>query len=61
MPSLKAGVYAPHPSLTNLDQGDLKYEVDFRNVYASVLQGWLDTPSKPILGEQFKTINMFRA
>jgi uncharacterized protein (DUF1501 family) len=59
-PSLKPGMYAQHPSLTDLDQGDLKYEVDFRNVYASVLQGWMDTPSKPILAEQFKTINMFK-
>jgi uncharacterized protein (DUF1501 family) len=60
-PSLKPGVYAKHPSLSDLDQGDLKYEVDFRNVYASVLQSWMDTPSKPILGEQFKTLNMFKA
>jgi uncharacterized protein (DUF1501 family) len=60
-PSLKPGMYAKHPSLTDLDQGDLKYEVDFRNVYASVLQGWMETPSKPILGEQFKTLNMFKA
>jgi uncharacterized protein (DUF1501 family) len=60
-PSLKAGVYAPHPSLTNLDQGDLRYEVDFRNVYATVLQSWMDAPSKPILGEQFRTLDMFKA
>jgi uncharacterized protein (DUF1501 family) len=60
-PSLKPGLYANHPSLTDLDQGDLKYAVDFRNVYATVLQNWMDTPSKPILGEQFKTINMFKA
>ena len=60
-PSLKAGVYAPHPSLTNLDQGDLRYEVDFRNVYATVLQGWMDAASKPILGEQFRTLDMFKA
>ena len=60
-PSLKPGMYARHPSLTDLDQGDLKYEVDFRNVYASVLQGWMDTPSKPILGEQFRTLDMFKA
>jgi uncharacterized protein (DUF1501 family) len=60
-PSLKAGIYARHPSLTDLDQGDLKYAVDFRNVYATVLQNWLDAPSKPILGDQFKTIDMFKA
>jgi uncharacterized protein (DUF1501 family) len=60
-PSLKPGFYGRHPSLTDLDQGDLKYQMDFRNVYASVLQGWMDTPSKPILGEQFKTLDVFKA
>jgi len=54
-PKMKSGVLGKHPSLSDLDQGDLKYAVDFRNVYASVLQNWLETPSKPILGEQFKT------
>ncbi len=58
--SVQAGVFGKHPSLTDLDQGDLKYNTDFRNVYASILQSWLDTPSKPILGQQFKTMNMFK-
>jgi len=53
-PKVKAGVLSKHPSLTDLDQGDLKYNTDFRNVYAAVLQNWMDTPSKPILGQQFK-------
>jgi hypothetical protein len=38
----------------DLDQGDLKFNVDFRTIYSAILQDWLDTPSKPILGNQFK-------
>lgn len=53
---VKPGVQGKHPSLTDLDQGDLKYNIDFRQVYATVLQEWLQTPSKPILGQQFKTL-----
>ncbi len=60
-PKLKQGVVGPHPSLTNLDSGDLKFNIDFRNVYATVLQSWLDTPSKPILGAQFETIPLLKA
>ncbi len=60
-PKLKQGVLGKHPSLTDLDQGDLKHNVDFRSVYATILQDWLDTPSKPILGQQFKTLPMFKA
>jgi uncharacterized protein (DUF1501 family) len=59
-PSVKPGIFGKHPSLTDLDQGDLKYNIDFRNVYATVLQGWMDAPSKPILGQQFKTMNILR-
>jgi uncharacterized protein (DUF1501 family) len=51
---LRQGVVGNHPSLTNLDQGDLRYGIDFRSVYAEVLQTWLQTPSKPVLGQQFK-------
>ncbi len=57
----KAGIVGQHPSLTNLDQGDLRFNIDFRTIYATVLQDWMDTPSKPILGQQFKTIPIIRA
>lgn len=50
---IKSGVFGKTPSLTDLDNGDLKFGTDFRSVYASVLEGWLQTPSVPILGQQF--------
>jgi uncharacterized protein (DUF1501 family) len=56
-PACKQVVVGKHPSLTDLDQGDLKFHIDFRSVYATVLQNWLDTPSKPILGQQYPTLN----
>jgi uncharacterized protein (DUF1501 family) len=59
-PQIKQGIIGKHPSLTDLDQGDLKYGIDFRSVYASVLQNWMDAPSKPILGGQFPTLKVFK-
>jgi uncharacterized protein (DUF1501 family) len=59
-PSVKEGLVGKHPSLTDLDQGDLKYTMDFRSVYATILQNWLETPSKPILGGQFPTLPILR-
>ena len=59
-PRVKAGLAGRHPSLTDLDQGDLKFSTDFRNVYATVLQNWLETPSRPILGQQFATMNLVK-
>jgi len=55
------GIVGEHPSLTQLDGGDLIHKIDFRSVYASVLQDWLGTASKPILGDQFKTMPIFKA
>ncbi len=55
---VKAGMLGRYPSLAPQDlyQGDIKYNVDFRNVYASVLENWLKTKSAPILGKQFELL-----
>jgi uncharacterized protein (DUF1501 family) len=52
---VKAGLFGKYPSLAPADlvNGDMKYNVDFRSVYAGILEGWLKTPSAPILGRQF--------
>lgn len=34
----KGTILGNNPDLSNLDNGDLKYEIDFRSVYASLLQ-----------------------
>ncbi len=41
------------PDLTDLNDGDLKHKVDFKNVYATVLNKWLVTDDKAILGKQY--------
>ena len=47
---LKGGLYGTPPSLTDLDQnGDLKFGIDFRQVYATVLQDWLGADAPSIL------------
>jgi uncharacterized protein (DUF1501 family) len=51
--SVKGGLYGDYPSLSNLDQGDLKFSTDFRSVYASVLDHWLGANSKSVLGSRF--------
>jgi uncharacterized protein (DUF1501 family) len=55
---LKAGLLGAEPSLApgDLTDGDIKFNTDFRSVYASILQDWLKTNSVPILGKQFPTL-----
>ncbi|MFC0774638.1 DUF1501 domain-containing protein [Terrimonas alba] len=42
------------PDLGDLQDGDLKYKIDFKNVYATVLNKWLNTDDKKILGHQYE-------
>jgi uncharacterized protein (DUF1501 family) len=46
------GILNPLPNLTDLQDGDLKHTVDFKNVYATVLNKWLSADDKKILGKQ---------
>ena len=48
-PRVRGGYYGEQPSLTDLDQGDLKYNTDFRSVYATLLDRVLDTDPSKIL------------
>jgi uncharacterized protein (DUF1501 family) len=47
------GLINPLPDLSDLDEGDLKYKVDFKNVYATVLKNWLDANDTAILGKKY--------
>jgi uncharacterized protein (DUF1501 family) len=57
---VKAGLLGQYPSLapSDLFQGDLQYRVDFRCVYAAVLESWLKTRSEPILGRKFTPLTL---
>jgi uncharacterized protein (DUF1501 family) len=53
---VKGGIYGDHPSLTDLDAGDLKFHTDFRSVYATVLERWLGRNSSEVLAGTFATL-----
>jgi uncharacterized protein (DUF1501 family) len=54
---IRGGIYGNHPSLTDLDQGDLKYAVDFRSVYATIVKDWLGADPVSVLDGSFATLN----
>ena len=53
---VKPGLFGKHPSLTDLDHGDLKFNTDFCSVYGTVLDSWLNTPSQIVLGRKFPSL-----
>jgi uncharacterized protein (DUF1501 family) len=59
-PVTQRGLVGPHPSLDDLDDGDLKHHTDFRRVYATLLESWLGCPSTPIIGPGFAPLELFR-
>ena len=57
---VKGGLHGQHPSLTDLDDGNMKMTTDFRRVYATMIKEWLgydDTPK--ILKGSFETLGAF--
>ncbi|TCP55371.1 uncharacterized protein (DUF1501 family) [Tumebacillus sp. BK434] len=56
---VKGGLYGEMPSLTRLEDDNLRYTVDFRSVYATLLEGVLGAPSQDILGAPFEKLPIF--
>jgi uncharacterized protein (DUF1501 family) len=60
---VRGGIYGtaasldPAPSNPTLENNgsDVKYETDFRSVYAKVLDDWLGASSAAVLGGDFRT------
>ena len=53
---VNGGVYGEYPSLTDLTDGDLKYTTDFRRVYATLLNKWLNSDASAVLKNSFETM-----
>lgn len=57
---VRGGLIGEHPSLTDQDQGALKFHTDFRRVYATVLDRWLGPDSQSLLGEKYEPLDVLR-
>ncbi len=52
------GIFNETPNLSDLDQGDLMYTVDFRKIYASVLKNWLGVHPGDILLDTYQPLDI---
>lgn len=58
---ISGNLYSSYPSLTNLDSsGNIQYNVDFRQVYASILDKWLDIDPSTVLGSEYDELSVFQ-
>jgi uncharacterized protein (DUF1501 family) len=58
-PTVNGGLYGKHPTLEELDDGDLIFNTDFRSVYASLIQDWMRRDSEKLLGAAYPTLPLF--
>ncbi|MDB5804479.1 MAG: Twin-arginine translocation pathway signal sequence protein [Betaproteobacteria bacterium] len=59
---VKGGLYGQAPQLARLDgNGNLPYAVDFRDLYATVLERWWGVPAQGVLGARFAGLDLVRA
>lgn len=54
---VKGGIYGDLPNLRDLADGDIKYKIDFRQVYATTLDSWMGGDSQAVLGAKFDPVN----
>jgi len=54
----KGGLVGPPPSLSELEKGGLKHQIDFRQVYATLLDSWRGIASSMILGQSFEPLKL---
>ena len=55
---VRGGVQGGVPDLADLDDGDVRYRIDFRDVYASLLADWLAVDPTPVLGPRKAGLNL---
>src|SRR5260221_11861948 len=59
--TVKPGLYGKHPSLSQLDQGVLIHTIDFRSIYATVLNRWRKALTLKILGLDFSPLSFVKS
>jgi uncharacterized protein (DUF1501 family) len=60
-PNLASSIIGPPPNLSDLEQGDVRMSIDFRQLYATILDQWLDVRPAEVLNGKFEPLRLFRA
>jgi uncharacterized protein (DUF1501 family) len=59
---IHGGHYGALPSLTDLDDGNLRFTTDFRRIYATLIRGWMGhDATSSVLSKEFDPLPVFAA
>ena len=56
---VRGGLHGESPNLTDLEDGDLKFGVDFRSIYATIADDWMHVDATAVLGGTFDRLPLF--
>jgi len=57
---VRGGHYGAMPTLTDLDDGNMRYTTDFRRVYATMIRSWMGySDVRAVLKEEFAPLDIF--
>ena len=56
---VKGGVHGSKPDLSDLQDGDVRFKTDFREVYSATLDQWMGGDSEVVLGQKFNHVPIF--
>jgi uncharacterized protein (DUF1501 family) len=57
---VKGGLHGQAPSLGRLEGGNLLHSVDFRSLYATVIEKWWGADAKAVLGGKYPTLDLLK-
>ena len=58
---VKGGLYGERPALTQLENGNLRHAVDFRQLYTTAAERWWQLPTRNVFGGRFRPLDVVRA
>lgn len=54
---IRGGLYGKVPDLNDLEEGDLRVKLDFRQVYSTLLDKWLKVPAERVLKKKYEPLS----
>jgi uncharacterized protein (DUF1501 family) len=52
------GVFNEAPDLANLDDGDVSFKIDFRNIYSDIVEDWFGKDPTQIISKKFNSLGI---
>ncbi|HLO98888.1 MAG TPA: DUF1501 domain-containing protein [Fimbriimonas sp.] len=55
---VKGGLHGSNPNLSDLQDGDIKFQIDFRQVYSATLDDWMGGDSQIVMAQKFSPLGI---